>query len=102
MGRWDNSFFGDDLALDVKGDFDAQVESGTDPSVAAAQILKTDLADEILNEFSEDERDEMFWEESAGLIFAATVIQLETQCTSTRNEKTCYSGHRSRTSNGSR
>jgi len=77
MGRWDNSFFGDDLALDVKGDFDAQVESGTEPSVAAAQILKTELADEILNEFPEDERDEMFWEESAGLIFAATVIQLE-------------------------
>lgn len=77
MGRWGDSFFADDLALDVKGAFDDAVSNGADPAATAAAILKSELADEILNEFCEDERDEMFWEESSGLIFAAAVIQLE-------------------------
>lgn len=77
MGRWGDSFFADDLAMDVKAAFDEAVSNGTKPAAAAAGILKSELADEILNEFPEDERDEMFWEESSGLIFAAAVIQLE-------------------------
>lgn len=77
MGRWGDSFFADDLALDVKGGFDEAVSHGADPAATAAAILKSELADEILSEFTEDERDEVFWEESSGLIFAAAVIQLE-------------------------
>ena len=53
------------------------MSNGAEPAATAAAILKSELADEILNEFPEDERDEMFWEESSGLIFAAAVIQLE-------------------------
>lgn len=77
MARWGNSFFEDDLAADIQAEFEQMVADGVAPSEAAAGLLSTDISYEILNEFPEDERDEMFWEESAGLIFAATVLQLE-------------------------
>ncbi len=77
MGRWGDSFFADDLASDVRGGFDDAVRSGSSPRDAAAGLLDTDLAREILDEFTEDDRDDMFWEESSGLIFAAAVLQLE-------------------------
>ena len=77
MGRWGESFFSDDLACDVKADFDDAVAAGKDPAKVAAGILQTELAREILDEFADDERDEMFWEESAGLFYAAAILQME-------------------------
>jgi len=77
MGRWGNSFFDDDLALDIKAEFDQAVENGGDPATVAAGLLNMETSQEILDEFPEDERDEMFWEESAGFIFAVAVLQLE-------------------------
>jgi len=75
MARWGDSFFDDDLASDVKAEFDEAVAAGKDPAQAAAAILQTELAREILDEFAEDERDDMFWEESAGLFYAAAILQ---------------------------
>lgn len=77
MARWGDGFFDDDLAADVKAEFDEAVEDGKDPAKVAAGILKTELAREILDEFAEDERDDMFWEESAGLFYAAAILQIE-------------------------
>jgi hypothetical protein len=77
MGRWGDGFFDDDLASDVEAGFDKAVAAGKDPAKVAAGILQTELAREILDEFAEDERDEMFWEESAGLFYAAAILQIE-------------------------
>jgi hypothetical protein len=77
MARWGDSFFDDDLASDVKAEFEAAVAAGKDPAKAAAAILRTELAREILDEFAEAERDDMFWEESAGLFYAAAILQIE-------------------------
>ena len=77
MARWGDSFFDDDLACDVKAEFDEAVAAGKDPAKAAAAILQTELAREILDEFAEDERDDAFWEESAGLFYAAAILQIE-------------------------
>lgn len=77
MGRWGDGFFEDDLALDVKGAFEEAVEEGTDPAKAAAALLQSDLANEILDEVTEDERDDAFWEESGGLFYAIATLQLE-------------------------
>jgi hypothetical protein len=77
MGRWGDDFFDDDLAADVKDDFDEAVAAGKDPAKVAAGILRTEVAREILDEFAADERDDMFWEESAGLFYAAAILQIE-------------------------
>src|SRR5690348_12844128 len=77
MARWGDGFFVDDVASDVKAAFDAAVGAGKDPAKVAARILQTELAREILGEFAEDERDDLFWEESAGLFYAAAVLQME-------------------------
>src|SRR5260221_404664 len=77
MARWGDSFFDDDLASDVKANFEEAVAAGKDPAKAAAAILQTELAREILDEFSADERDDAFWEESAGLFYAAAILQIE-------------------------
>jgi hypothetical protein len=77
MSRWGDGFFDDDLASDIKAGFDEAVAGGKDPAKVAARILQTELALEILEEFAEEERDELFWEESAGLFYAAAVLQIE-------------------------
>ena len=77
MARWGDAFFDDDLASDVKAEFDEAVAAGKDAAKAAAGIFRTELAREILDEFAEDERDDAFWEESAGLFYAAAILQLE-------------------------
>jgi hypothetical protein len=77
MARWNDGFFDDDLASDVKAEFDDAVGAGNDPAKVAARILQTELAREIMEEFAEEERDDMFWEESAGLFYAAAILQLE-------------------------
>ena len=77
MARWGDSLFDDDLACDVKAGFDEAVAAGKDPAKVAARLLQTALARGILDEFAEDERDEMFWEESAGLFYAAAILQIE-------------------------
>ena len=53
------------------------VAAGKDPAKVAERILQTELACEVLDEFAEDERDEMFWEESSGLFYAAALLQIE-------------------------
>jgi hypothetical protein len=77
MARWGDGFFDDDLASDVKAEFDEAVAAGKDPAKVAARILQTELAREILGEFGEEERDDLFWEESAGLFYAAAILQIE-------------------------
>jgi hypothetical protein len=77
MGTWGSGIFDDDLALDIKGHFDDAVAGGTSPAEAAKALMQSELAQEIIEEFSEDERDEMFWEESGGLFFAVATLQLE-------------------------
>jgi hypothetical protein len=77
MARWGDGFFDDDLASDVKAEFDEVVGAGKDPAKVAARILQTEFARAILDEFAEEERDDMFWEESAGLFYAAAILQLE-------------------------
>src|SRR4051812_45652405 len=74
MARWGDGFFEDDLAADVKAAFDEAVGAGKDPAKVAARILQTELAREILAEFAAEERDAMFWEENAGLCYAAAVL----------------------------
>jgi len=77
MARWGDGFFDDDLASDVKAEVEKAVGAGKDPTKVAARILQTELAREIMDEFAEDERDDMFWEESAGLFYAAAILQIE-------------------------
>lgn len=77
MGRWGHGILDDDSAFDVKGHFDDAVTGGRNPTEAAAGLMETEVAREILDEFDEEERDEMFWEESAGLLHAVAVLQLE-------------------------
>ena len=77
MGTWGSGIFDDDLALDIKGHFDDEVAGGADPAKAARALMQSELAQEILEEVAEDERDEMFWEESGGLFFAVATLQLE-------------------------
>lgn len=77
MGMWGSGIFDDDLALDIKGWFDRAVAGGMTPQDAARKLMETDLAQEILEEFDEEERDEGFWEESGGLFFAVASLQLD-------------------------
>ncbi|HEX8913646.1 MAG TPA: hypothetical protein VF796_14905 [Humisphaera sp.] len=77
MGRWGDSFFDDDLASDVMAEFGESVADGKDPAKVAAAILRTELAREVLDEFTDEERDATFWEESSGLFYAAAVLQIE-------------------------
>jgi hypothetical protein len=77
MGTWGSGIFDDDLALDIKGRFESEVEAGGDPAEVASGLMQSDLAREILEEFDEAERDEAFWEESGALFFAVAHLQLE-------------------------
>jgi hypothetical protein len=77
MGTWGHGLFDDDLALDVKAGFDRAVAGGAIAAAAAAGLMESELAREILEEFSEDDRDDTFWEESRGLFYAIASIQLE-------------------------
>src|SRR5262245_17739551 len=77
MGMWGSGIFEDDLALDVKGWFDRAVASGRDPRDVASRLMENDLAREILDELSEEEWDDTFWEESGGLFFAVASLQLD-------------------------
>lgn len=77
MGRWGDGFFDDDIALDLKDDFEQSVSAGGSPEKIASGLLRTQGVREILDEWDESERDEMFWEECRGLIFAVAFLQAE-------------------------
>jgi len=77
MGTWGSAIFDDDLAMDIRSAFTDAVQDGEAPDVVASRLMETELAQEILSEVAEDERDETFWEESGGLFFAVAVLQLE-------------------------
>jgi outer membrane biosynthesis protein TonB len=77
MGTWGHGLFEDDLALDVKGTFDRAVAGGASPADAASGLMESELAREVLEEFGEGERDDMFWEENRGLFYAIASLQLE-------------------------
>ena len=77
MGTRGHGLFDDDLALDVKASFDRAVARGASAAEAAAGLMEGELAREVLEEFREDDRDDMFWEENRGLFYAIASIQLE-------------------------
>jgi outer membrane biosynthesis protein TonB len=77
MGTWGHGLFDDDLALDVKGQFDRAVAGGARPAEVAAGLMESELSREVLEEFDSEERDDLFWEESRGLFYAIAVLQLE-------------------------
>jgi hypothetical protein len=77
MGTWGHGLFDDDLALDVKASFDRAVASGASAAEAAAGLMESELAREVLEEFSEADRDDTFWEENRGLFYAIASLQLE-------------------------
>jgi hypothetical protein len=77
MGTWGHGLFDDDLALDVKASFDRAVAEGATPAVAAAGLMEGELAREVLEEFDDADRDDLFWEESRGLFYAVASLQLE-------------------------
>jgi hypothetical protein len=77
MGTWGDGLFEDDLALDVKGHFDRAVAGGATEADAAAGLMQSALAREILEEFAEGDRDDLFWEENRGLFYAIANLQLQ-------------------------